>query len=132
MRKAILEGLVPEFATTPFSNQMVQQAFGRSGSAGTNSAGLMMTMGQRGSGNNSGGGATGMMARGGQLVVAGSVVGQWGGNYGVATPHQHGGMAVGPRWRRSHDGRQGPERRTGRLPQERQELGAAKVVKALL
>ena len=85
MRKAILEGLVPEFATTPFSNQMVQQAFGRSGSAGTNSAGLMMTMGQRGSGNNSGGG---------QLVVAGSVVGQWGGNYGVATPHQHGGMAV--------------------------------------
>ena len=94
MRKAILEGLVPEFATTPFSNQMVQQAFGRSGSAGTNSAGLMMTMGPRGSGTNSGGGATGMMARGGQLVVAGSVVGQWGGNYGVATPHQHGGMAV--------------------------------------
>ena len=93
MRKAILEGLVPEFASpAPFSNQMIQpQAFGRSSGAvvGNN---LMMAVNQRpGNGNHQ------MMSRGngGQLVVAGSVVGQWGGNYGMATPaggpHQLGG-----------------------------------------
>lgn len=93
MRKAILEGLMPEFASTPFSNQMVQQAFGRGGPANSNGNGLMMAMGhQHRPGGNSG---PAMMARGGQLVVAGSVVGQWGGNYGVATPHQHGGMGDG-------------------------------------
>jgi hypothetical protein len=103
MRKAILEGLVPEFASTPFSNQMVHQSFGRSGSAPANNTGsgmMMPAVNQRaGSGGHP---AAGMMSRGGggQLVVAGSVVGQWGGNYGVATPaggpHQHNsGMAAG-------------------------------------
>jgi hypothetical protein len=95
MRKAILEGLVPEFASTPFTNQMIQQqqqaaAFGRSAAA----AGQMMAVNQRAAVHNGMGGG-GMMARsgGGQLVVAGSVVGQWGGNYGVATPA--GGRARG-------------------------------------
>jgi hypothetical protein len=110
MRKAILEGLVPEFSSTPFSNQMVQQAFGR---AGHNTNGLMMSMGQQRANT-----AAGMMARGGQLVVAGSVVGQWGGNYGVATPHQHqAGMAMaggGDGIQMASRGRGGGFRRNGR------------------
>merc|ERR1719348_2555163 len=36
------------------------------------------------------GGPGGMMARGGQLVVAGSVVGQWGANWGRGGPMAHG------------------------------------------
>ena len=80
MRKAILDGLVPEFSGSPFS--VPGQAFGNMNKMNINSMfnqnKMNMMMNQRpGMMQNQG-----MMARGGQLVVAGSVVGQWGANFG--------------------------------------------------
>jgi hypothetical protein len=101
MRKAILEGLVPEFASTPFTNQMIQQqqqqaAFGRSAAA----AGQMMAVNQRAAVHNGMGGG-GMMARSG------------GGQLGRQLRGGHARRRQGPRGRRT--GQQ-------RLPQEHQEL----------
>lgn len=86
MRKAILDGLVPEFSGSPFPGP--GQAFGNMNKMNMvninnmnsmfNQNKMNMMMNQRpGMMQNQG-----MMSRGGQLVVAGSVVGQWGGNFG--------------------------------------------------
>jgi len=73
MRKAILDGLVPEFSTSPFAGN---QAF-----ANMNKTNLNMNMNNMMNQNK----VNIMMnprSNGGQLVVAGSVVGQWGGGGG--------------------------------------------------
>ena len=108
MRKAILDGLVPEFSNTPFAlNTTTNFAGNKINNAmmmNQNKMNMMMNQQQRNINSmvqqqqNQG-----MLARGGQLVVAGSVVGQWGANYGG----QNRGMSAGgggarggrgPRW----------------------------------
>lgn len=81
MRKAILDGLVPEFSTSPFMT--TPSGFGSQNKINMNNAMMnqnkMNMMNQRPGMNLMN---QGMLARGGQLVVAGSVVGQWGANFG--------------------------------------------------
>jgi hypothetical protein len=73
MRAAILSGLVPQYAN-----------FSHAAAASSPFTGV-------GRGGCSRGGFPPMIARGGQLVVGGSVVGQWGPNYGSARQGVGGG-----------------------------------------
>jgi len=110
MRKAILDGLVPEFSTAPYNSMAnPHQPFGNFKSSPSpinsfmlsqNKLNMMMNQQhhQRQSSMNmqqQGGPGQSLMARGGgQLVVAGSVVGQWGANFatgGGGGGHHHSG-----------------------------------------
>jgi len=116
MRKAILDGLVPEFSNVPFpgmlgspagqfppgkQNYMLQQnkvnmMMNMAGNMGLGGTGGPPFMRGPGSGPPHPQSAAGMMARGGgggKLVVAGSVVGQWGTNYGNRNGN---GAGIGP------------------------------------
>jgi len=89
MRKAILDGLVPEFSSAPYSNMAnaQQPPFGSFKSnmnpintfmlSQSNKLSMVVNNQQRAANQQQG-----LVARGGQLVVAGSVVGQWGANFG--------------------------------------------------
>ena len=88
MRKAILDGLVPEFSSSPFAAATNPSTFGLNKMSMNNMNNVLlnqnkmnMMMNGRPGGLNLVPGQ-GMMSRGGQLVVAGSVVGQWGANFG--------------------------------------------------
>jgi len=90
MRKAILDGLVPEFSSAPYSNMAnaQQPPFGSFKSnmnpmntfmlSQSNKLSMVVNNQQRAANQQQ----QGLVARGGQLVVAGSVVGQWGANFG--------------------------------------------------
>jgi hypothetical protein len=83
MRKAILDGLVPEFSGSPFSGPA--QPFGNMNKMNMMNMNSMLNQNKMNMMMNQRPGmmqTQGMMSRGGQLVVAGSVVGQWGGNFG--------------------------------------------------
>ena len=134
MRKAILEGLVPEFANAPLPNLMGNiTGMGNMG-GGMGYMGGMGNMGNMGGVGNMGGmGGMGgmynmggvnrmgyggqmmasmnqnrsMVARGGQLVVAGSVVGQWGANFGG----QSGKLAGNQRVRGNRGGKKNKDKK---------------------
>merc|ERR550534_1031790 len=103
MRRAILEGLLPEFSTFNIPpammhpnmnmNRMNMNNMGGNvnRNMGMNNMGMNMNrnlgpamnnMNPWGPNTRGMGGYGGPVARGGQLVVAGSVVGQWGANWG--------------------------------------------------
>merc|ERR1719234_2952933 len=92
MRRAILEGLLPEFSAYNVPPAMMHQNMNIGNGMNMNrNIGMNMNM-NRNMGMNMnpwgpntrgmGGPGGGLMARGGQLVIAGSVVGQWGANWG--------------------------------------------------
>ena len=90
MRTAILEGLVSDSSKPPvpqlMSNMGMRQLGPMSWQPSNNRGYGMGPFGGRHMG--------GMVARGGQLVVAGSVVGQWGPNYGGGRGRISGGNRV--------------------------------------
>merc|ERR1719341_1692574 len=104
MRRAILEGLLPEFSAYNVPPAMMHQNMNIGNSMNMNMNRIMgmnmnMNMGTNmnpwGPNTRGMGGPGGLMARGGQLVVAGSVVGQWGANWGrgggpMSMHHQRG------------------------------------------
>jgi len=101
MRRAILEGLLPEFSAYNVPPAMMHQNMNMGNSMNMNmnrnmgmnmnmnmgmNRNMAMNMNPWGPNTRGMGGPGGLMARGGQLVVAGSVVGQWGANWGRGGP----------------------------------------------
>ncbi len=87
MRAAILHGLVPQYSGPPMPMPPQQAAFNAAVAAATNPDGPRMRPPQMFGPRFAGGGGGPphphpMLARGGQLVVGGSVVGQWHANFG--------------------------------------------------
>ena len=129
MRQAILEGLVPEICNPPIPALMNNMGMGGMRNMGMGGMGPVgmgnMNSGMgpgwvgqfngRGFNFNNGGpmrfgghmGGGGLVARGGQLVVAGSVVGQWGANYGGGAQK----LATGQRVRGNRGGKKNREKK---------------------
>jgi len=131
MRQAILEGLVPEYNSPALPALMNNINMGPMRNVCMGSVGMgmgPMHMGNSNIGrgtwgnqyNGRGffngpmryGGQSGLVARGGQLVVAGSVVGQWGANYGAGGQR----LATGQRVRGNRGGKKNKEKRDKQEP----------------
>ena len=85
MRSAILEGLVPDYSKPTIINSGMNFPHMRGGTMGGH-----MYQGGRGFGSPFDRGmGRGMVARGGRLVIAGSVVGEWGPNFGGRGGHNN-------------------------------------------
>ena len=106
MRTAILEGLVPDY------NKSIPNLLGM---GNMNRHMGPMCNNNRGFSAPFPGGPMGGMGRGGQLIVAGSVVGQWGANYG----HARGGDA-GVRGRGTRGGKKNKEKKEKEVEKEKE------------